>query len=326
VGPASDLEGASGIFDRIRGACRTVAAGATWTRIDPDGVRRLADRLVAEPARGAFEEEFHHAAADQVVAYALTWNTVNYGSGWFPILEKLPGRSGSRTLMTHLQDQFVRSGTWTAAQLAEIGPPEVATVFHQDLAGPAGELMRAFAGSWRQLGRWLVDSHDGSFTGPVETAAGSAARLVELLLALDDYRDVHTWRGLEVPLCKRSQITVSDLHHSLGGRGLGRFDDVGQLTLFADNLVPHVLAVTGVLVHDARLTARIGAGELLASGEAAEVELRAAAVHATEQLVAAMREQGRHTTAADVDHRLWRMGQDPAIKATPRHRCRCTYY
>ena len=321
-----DPSSAEGVFDRIRSACRTVAEGATWTRIAPQAVWRMADRLAAEPGPAPFAEE--HFVGDPVtaVAYALTWDSVNYGSGWFPVIDKLAPKSGSRTLMTRLQAQFARHGPWAADELAGIGTDTVAGVFGQAPSGAAGELMASFAESWRQLGRWLCEDHDGSFTAAVEAADGSAARLVVELGRLDHFADVHRWRHLAVPLYKRAQITVSDLRHGLAGQAWGRFTDIDELTLFADNLVPHVLRWSGVLVHHPDLARRIEAGELLASGEEAEVELRAVAVHAAELVVAELAERGVTVTAADVDHRLWRMGQEAAVKATPRHRCRCTYY
>ena len=303
-----------------------MAAGSTWTTIDRDGVTRLADRLAAEPELAPFPEEHYVGDPATAVAYTLTWNTVNYGSGWFPFLRKLPAKSGSRTLMTRLQAQFAGRGPWAADELAVMGTGEVARVFGQPVSGPAGELMASFAESWRQLGRWLCQDHDGSFTGAVEAAGGSAACLVARLGRLDHFADVHRWRDVDVPLYKRAQIIVSDLHHSLGGQGWGRFTDIERLTLFADNLVPHVLRWSGALVHHPDLARRITDGELLTSGEPAEVELRAVAVHATELVVGELAARGRQESAAAVDHRLWRMGQTAEVKATPRHRCRCTFY
>ena len=55
---------------------------------------------------------------------------------------------------------------------------------------------------------------------------------------------------------KRAQLVPSDLALA----GMARFRDLDRLTIFADNLVPHVLRVDGVLVYDPRLAARIDAG------------------------------------------------------------------
>ena len=228
--------------------------------------------------------------------------------------------------MTLYRRHVAEHGTWSADRLTEVTAADAAAVFEQDADGPAGELMALFAESWRQLGTCLLARYDGSFLGAVEAADGSAAALLGALAEMPHYADVHHYGSLVVPLYKRAQITASDLHQSLGGAGLGRFDDVDQLTLFADNLVPHVLRMAGVLCHAPDLAGRIERGELLVSGEPAEVELRACAVHAVELLVDGLARRGVATTAAEVDHRLWRKGQAPEVKAVARHRCRCVFY
>jgi hypothetical protein len=115
---------------------------------------------------------------------------------------------------------------------------------------------------------------------------------------------------------KRAQIVPSDLELA----GVARFADLDRLTIFADNLVPHVLRCDGVLVLDERLAAHIDAGRLLRPG-AQEREIRACAVHAC-ALIA-----GRTgLSERDIDNALWARGQQPAYKARPRHRCRTVFY
>ena len=92
--------------------------------------------------------------------------------------------------------------------------------------------------------------------------------------------------------------------------------------MFADNLVPHVLRLDGVLGFDPRLVARIEREELIEHGSPEEVEIRACAVHAVELIVGARSD----LTAAQIDESLWRRGQEPRYKARPRHRSRCTAY
>ncbi len=66
---------------------------------------------------------------------------------------------------------------------------------------------------------------------------------------------------------------------------MAEFGDLDRLTIFADNLVPHVLRVDGVLRYDDPLAARIDAGELLEPGRE-EREIRACALHACESIAA----------------------------------------
>jgi hypothetical protein len=102
--------------------------------------------------------------------------------------------------------------------------------------------------------------------------------------------------------------------------GLAEFGDLDSLTIFADNLVPHVLRVDGVLRYDPALAARIDAGELLPQGEA-EREIRGCAVHACELL-----SERTGIPARVLDVRLWNRGQAPEYKAIPRHRTHSVYY
>jgi hypothetical protein len=120
----------------------------------------------------------------------------------------------------------------------------------------------------------------------------------------------------DVGFWKRAQIAANDL--SLAGAV--ELADVDRLTAFADNLVPHVLRVDGVLVYDERLAARIDAGELLPPGEE-EREIRACAVHACELIAA---ELGVPPRVLDVW--LWDRGQGPRYKERPRHRTRTVFY
>src|SRR5690606_21628900 len=124
------------------------------------------------------------------------------------------------------------------------------------------ELMSLYARAWQELGGWLAARHGDRFASVVESAGGSAERLVRALAELPLWRDVAPYDELEVPFYKRAQITVADLARVFDGKGWGRFEDLDRLTLFADNLVPHVLRCHGVLVHAPALAARIDREEL----------------------------------------------------------------
>jgi hypothetical protein len=103
--------------------------------------------------------------------------------------------------------------------------------------------------------------------------------------------------------------------------GVAQLRDLDRLTAFADNLVPHVLLLDGVLRLDPALRARIEAGELLGHGSTEEVELRACAVHAIELLAAAT-----PLTPAEIDGILWNRGGGDRYKSHPRPRSRNTAY
>jgi len=312
--------------ERVRRGAAAAAEQAELVRIDHDALDRLAAALDPTSPEPYPEERWTGDVEHRAMA-VVAWNAVNFGSGWFPHVAKLPGRSGARTLATKWHEHCDGHGVPAADWLAEVGVEEVAAVFAQPLDTEVRGLLDAFTGAWQELGRHLLEHHGGSAAALVGAAGAQRARLAEELAALPSWDDRHRLGDLEVPLFKRAQIVVSHLAGALAGTELGRFDDLDTLTAFADNLVPHVLKVRGVLVVDPALDARIERGELLRSGERGEVELRAVAVHAVELLVARLHEAGHAgVTAAGLDHRLWQLGQDPAVKARPRHRCRCTYY
>ncbi|MEW6729729.1 MAG: queuosine salvage family protein, partial [Acidobacteriota bacterium] len=141
------------------------------------------------------------------------------------------------------------------------------------------------------------------------------------------FNDVENYNGLVVPFYKRAQLTAADLSLAFAGEGIGHFDDLNNITIFADNLVPHVLRVDNVLLYDKSLAARIDAEELISPGSAEEIEIRACAVHAVELLVEALQKTGHKVTAMGLDYLLWNRGQQPYYKKVkPRHRSRTVFY
>ena len=56
---------------------------------------------------------------------------------------------------------------------------------------------------------------------------------------------------------------AADLALAFGNQGWGKFHDLDELTIFADNLVPHVLRVDGVLAYDGHLARQIEGQELI---------------------------------------------------------------
>jgi hypothetical protein len=157
-----------------------------------------------------------------------------------------------------------------------------------------------------------------TFAAVVDAADDSAVALATTLGDWPCFADCSRYDELEIPFLKRAQIAAADLHRA----GVTEFRDLDRLTLFADNLIPHVLRLDGVLEFDPGLVARIDRGELLEHGSREEVEIRACALRAVE-LIVALRPG---SCAAEIDQLLWLRGQGRRYKASPRHRSRCTAY
>ena len=253
-------------------------------------------------------------------ALAICLNAINFGSGWWPTIRKRPGHSGFFTVAAGLSQRFREHGPWPAAELTRLGAADLAAVLGQD---PEHPLMAQFAAALHNVGEHLEAEHGGSFAATVDLARGSVPALAGLLAAWEAFADVSKYGERRVPFFKRAQLAAADLARA----GVAELQGLDQLTAFADNLVPHVLRVDGVLSLDPALTARIEAGDLLVHGSPEEVELRACAVHAVELLVAARARSGAPPlAAAEVDSALWNRGRERRYKALPRPRSRNTAY
>lgn len=323
--PAPDAD----LLAAVRAACARVAAEAAHVRIDAARIPAYVAALPLETIPVAEYDLQHHfrGTPEATAAFVLTLDAINFGSGYFPHLRKPPGESGYFAIAGALTAHFRAHGPLPATELAAIGAEDCRAIFGQmPDGGPIDELMALFAASLNGLGRHLAEHHGGRFAAPIEAAGGSATRLVALLAALPSFQDVATYRGRPVPFYKRAQITVADLVLAFDGAGLGAFSDLDQLTIFADNLVPHVLRVDGLLAYDEPLAARIAAGEPLVANSPEEVEIRAAAVHTAELLVAACAAHGQPVTARELDYLLWNRGLAPIYRELPRHRTRTTAY
>ena len=298
---------AMALLEEVRRHCAEIAARTRCVRIDPDAASAL------EPDREGLPEpldpESHYLEGEpaDVADYLLALDAINFGSGWFPTLRKRSehGRtlSGYFTVAWALADHVRAHGAPTAAWLREVQTQEIASILGQraDL-----ELMSLYAQALRELGRFLGARRALDL---VAECGDSAERLAEALargMAMFDDRGLY----------KRAQIVASDLALA----GVASFADLEDLTIFADNLVPHVLRCEGVLVYDRSLAARIDAGQTLPLG-GAEHEIRACAVHAGELI-----SQRTGIPPRLLDGWLWNRGQAPGYKAHPRHRCRTVFY
>jgi hypothetical protein len=296
------------IYDEVRAAASRIAAGRGWARIDMERLEEIAGEWKAEgltPVQSELDPQRHflEGSREDVATYLLALDAINFGSGWFPTLRKREGCSGYYTVSWALADHWRETGGWSPAQLRLLTTAEVARVLGQE---PGLELMALYAQALRDLGMFLSRR---TALEEIEAAGGSADRLARRLV--DNMPFFEDWGFF-----KRAQITANDLQLA----GIAEFEDIDHLTIFADNLVPHVLRLDGVLTFDDRLVAKIERGELLEFG-VEERDIRGCAVHACELL-----SQQLGIAPRLLDVWLWNRGQEERYKAAPRHRCRTTAY
>ena len=220
----------------------------------------------------------------------LILDALNFGSGWFAELG-----TSTDVLTARLTAHADAEAPWVAAQLRAATAAEVGAVLGLD---PLHELTALYARALNQLGAWLGD-------GPL-ALGGSAEAFAQRLTAMAFFADIGFY--------KRAQIAAHDLFLA----GVADYPDIDRLTIFADNMVPHVLRHFGVLTYTDELAARVDGGVELVQGGAEEAEIRACAVHACEGLAARF-----GVAAATLDNWLWNHGAEVGGRA---HITRTVYY
>jgi hypothetical protein len=288
------------LADEVRAHAAQVVANARHVRID---LERAGDVEPGPPPALDPRRHFLEGDQDAVAAYLLTLTAINFGSGWFPGLRKRPGMSGYFTVASALTDRFRAHGPWSNAELCAVTGDEIAAVLGQRRGH---ELMALYAQALRQLGAFLGERTPLQLVAEARGSADRLARTVASGMAMWNDRGFY----------KRAQILAGDLALA----GIASFGDLDDQTIYADNLVPHVLRCDGVLVYDPALAAHIDAERILTDTRA-EREIRAAAVHACAAIAGRLGVPERI-----VDLWLWNRGQAPEYKARPRHRARTVFY
>lgn len=316
------------IFEQIRDGFRFVARTARHVRIREEALAAYALSLSPRPPANTLDSDHHYIGADPeaTAAYILSLDVVNFGSGYKRKLveEGWVLRDGSiyYTLSTALKECFDTCGPWSAATLRRLPLQNVQRIFGFPDAPYGRSITSLFTALLNDFGAFLEDEFDGRFMALVEDAQGQAARLVSRLAGLNGFQDVHTYRGREIAVYKRAQIAAADLDLAFGRMGRSLFGDIGKLTMFADDGVPHVLRVDGLLEYDAALAAQVGAGAFIPAGSDEEIEIRCCAGEVVERLAAI-----KGMRAMDLDHVLWhRSVEDSRYGHSPSHRTLTRYY
>src|ERR687893_1169293 len=118
-----------GLCDKVRRSAAEIAESSELVRIALD---RLGDIEPGPPPVLDPERHYLEGSREDVAAYILTLDAINFGSGWFPTLRKRPGSSGYFTVAWALADRYREHGPWTAAELRELDAATVADVLGQE--------------------------------------------------------------------------------------------------------------------------------------------------------------------------------------------------
>jgi len=317
-------------LNQIRSQCKWVAENAKFIQINYDKIEDYAINLPLEKVENPPLDPVAHYLnkGEDTLAFFLTLETINFGSGYFPHLEQEVEECGYFTVATALANHYRKKGVISALQLAKFTPKDGIELFEQNPENAnIIELMERFAEALNQLGNFLLQHFEGQFEALIAAAQNSAERLVNILAQIPCFYDVANYKDQVIPIFKRAQITAADIALAFKNQGLGHFYDLDRLTIFADNMIPHVLRCNGIFEYEKLLGERIDRQELIASGSMEETELRACSIHAIELIKTVLNTKGNNLRSIDLDYLLWNEGLQEKYKTKHQlHLTRTVFY
>ena len=317
------------IFQEIRDATEEVAQAARWVSVDEVALNLYPERLLTEERIVLGHTPEHHllGVGDDTLRFFVILDTINFGSGYFPFLDKDAGVSGYFTVAARLKKYCESFGVPTALELSRITKSDCFKIFDQEPSSRhLDELMELFSAALRELGEWANARFRGDLIGFLKEAK-SAAGAVRMLIEMRNFQDIGQYGLLRVPLLKRAQIMLQDIKLADPSHELIQYRDLDELTVFADNVLPYVFNADGIVSYDPWLSDRIANEEIIGSGSFEEIELRACSVYVAERICKIIQEEIRAISVRELDYLIWNRGQKlKKLSDKKRHRTRCTFY
>ncbi len=306
-----------------------VVGHAREVHIDHDAIERAADTLAEkqlEPPAWNYDWHFYDGTP-RTVNYLFLLDALTFcfwGNPKWRIEYNGKTLDGYWALAASLKRAAEFNADFLNADfLARITPQQLADALRGD-----GEIP-LFADRWRnarELGTVLKNLREGEPARLVECAERDAARLAQMIAEnFSSFNDIAVYDNRAVHFFKRAQILVADLWGAFAGKDWGEFDNIDELTAFADYKLPQILRAWGILNYAPSLAEKVDAQIELAKDSPAEIEIRAAMLWAVEFLRAALARRGRKLQSTRVDWILWDASQSfEGMK--PYHRVRTIYY
>lgn len=183
-----------------------------------------------------------------------------------------------------------------------------------------------------QVGTVLLEKFDGSFESFVKASSGSALKLLDMIVEnFECFRDETIYKGNKVGLYKRAQILIGDLWACFDGKDLGYFEDIDEITMFADYRIPQSLLYYDVLEYSEELMKKLKNNEILSFGDEMEVEIRGCSIQAVEDLKECLKKKtNKEINSIIIDHYLWdfrrKIANEIVQKGLPFHKTYSIFY
>ncbi|KAI9228918.1 MAG: hypothetical protein DHS80DRAFT_27109 [Piptocephalis tieghemiana] len=318
----------------VRESAAFIVKHAKEVRVSEEGVRRTAEWIghAMKKSHYSRKEWGKHqlnpsTPSEEAIAWIFVVDALNF-SFWTERAEDDPSRYGVRwegRLWTALASGIpITDPAW----YSKASDDELKDIFRSDTTDQI-PLLQERVNVLRECGRVLVEHFQGTFVKCIEQAESSASSLLSLIVGhFPCFRDVQQYQGREVAFYKRAQILIADIWACFDDQGLGHFEDIDTLTMFADYRVPQALVGTGALTYEESLVQDLHQHVPLSPGSERECEIRGGSIHAVECIRQALAEQGIHVHAVLLDFFLWDYAKREAesLKTIPIHHTRSIWY
>ena len=308
---------------------RYVVERSRYVHVDEAAIASIAPGLSKRISVPAWSPPNHAIeATDQGINWLLVLDALNFsfwGDNRWTVDDRGENVNGFRALAAALSRASAEGIPITDPDyLASITASDLAHILRGTHTIP---MLDRRVENLREVGEGLRDRFEGSFARAVESCRGSAVRLVQLLAAtFPSFNDTTDYQGSEVRFYKRAQLLVSDLYGAYQGQGWGKFDDLDELTVFADYKLPQILRHMGMITYIESMAEKVDNRYVLVPGSRDEVEIRAATVWACEVLRRALASHGANLRAFELDWWLWNETQKLNGSMKPYHLARTVYY
>lgn len=180
----------------------------------------------------------------------------------------------------------------------------------------------------KEASNFLIDKFDGSVYEMIKSVHNSAVSLVNLVADnLKSYCDIAVFHGKKVAFLKRAQILAADIHFAFldDNDTICHFNDIDQLTMFADYRVPQVLNYFKLLKYSDELLDLLNKNPHLEVGSEVECEIRGNSIAAVEKLKNYL---SSNANAVLIDFCLWDYAKqyEDKMKHIPIHKTLGIFY
>ena len=329
-------------FVLARSSCRHAMQIARDVFIEKEALQRFAASVNPETIcnlpHGSMGENCNTVAADfgrveEAANFALVFCLLQFGHGFRAALHRHCGRGASQTVTRGVRALHA-SGGLDAVRLRQLKAVEIHQAFALPTTPEITPLAQQFETVLRQTGSILEQLGLEDFAALCEriwkmheSAHAPAATLVgQLARHFPAFNDQGVLAdGSRVVLVKKATLAIGELRR-LAAAHDARYAcmaDWRAAVAPVDNVIPAMLVYRGVLRLSPRLHHTIHVEKALLARGTEEAELRAVALEACEQIVAAT---GHAVTALDLGYSLWLGGKEPEARQFARHHTQDTVF